>query len=156
METNYKAPWSKKLKNTTGFFAVLLIAAFFIMDSLAASVLLVLILIVSLLMVVRGFNISDGKLSIHRLGWTKNYDVTNLKKAEYSPNITLGSIRSFGAGGFFGYVGKFKNKVLGNFVAYVTDEQNSVVLEFSDKTLVVSPDEPENFVTEIERVIKSD
>ena len=156
MKSQYQAPWSRKLIITTAFFAVLLIVAFIVMNSLAATIFLSLILIVSVLLLVRGYSIVEGKLLIHRLGWAATYDLLSLKNAEWKPNITVGSIRSFGAGGFFGYVGRFKNNELGKYDAYVTDEQNSVLLEFDDKNIVVSPDEPEKFVDEISKNISTE
>jgi hypothetical protein len=154
MSSHYKAPWSRKLIITTGFFAVLLIVALIIMDSIAANILLLAILIVSLLMLVRGYSISEGKLLIHRLGWSSTYKLENLESVKFEPNITIGSIRAFGVGGFFGYVGKFRSKDLGSYEAYVTDEDNSVLLEFQDKKIVVSPDEPEKFTEEMKNYVK--
>ena len=64
---------------------------------------------------------------------------------------TVGSLRTFGIGGLFGYIGRFRNRRIGGYTAYVTDALNSVVLRFPDKTFVLSPDDPQAFVAELER-----
>jgi hypothetical protein len=58
----------------------------------------------------------------------------------------MGSLRTMGIGGLFGFVGHFHNEILGSYKAYATNEFNTVVLVFGDQTIVVTPDEPDEFV----------
>lgn len=51
-----------------------------------------------------------------------------------------------GNGGFLGYIGWFRSKRLGSFRAYVTDPPRCVVLEFEQRKVVVSPDDPRRFL----------
>lgn len=53
---------------------------------------------------------------------------------------------TFANGGLFAFVGNFHTSDLGAYRAYVTDGMKAVVLKFTDKTIVVSPDEPEEFI----------
>lgn len=48
-------------------------------------------------------------------------------------------MRSFGSGGLFASIGYFSNQVLGNYLAYITDPQNAVVVEFTNRLVVVTP-----------------
>ena len=58
----------------------------------------------------------------------------------------MGSLRTMGIGGLFGFVGYFHNEILGSYRAYATNELNTVVLVFDGETIVVTPDDPEAFV----------
>ena len=58
----------------------------------------------------------------------------------------MGSIRLFGNGGVFCFIGYYRNAILGNYRAYVTDYAKSVILEFGGRKILVSPDDPEAFV----------
>jgi hypothetical protein len=62
-----------------------------------------------------------------------------------------GSIRTFGNGGLFGFIGLFRNKKLGRYRAFATDEKNAVVLRFATHTLVITPEQPQRAVTLLNR-----
>jgi len=57
-----------------------------------------------------------------------------------------GSLRLFGNGGLFSSSGLFWNRRLGRYRAFATDPGNAVVLEFPDRTLVVTPESPSGFL----------
>ncbi len=59
------------------------------------------------------------------------------------------SLRTCGNGGFFSFTGFYRNKALGAYRAYVTDLHQTVVLRYSDRTVVVSPESPEEFAREL-------
>jgi hypothetical protein len=88
-------------------------------------------------------------LLVHRLGWATRIPLSGLVSAEAEPNATLGSIRVFGIGGAFAFVGKFRNATLGSYRAYVTDPEFCVVLEIGPEKIVVTPDSPVRFVEAI-------
>jgi hypothetical protein len=142
---HFYAPWSTKLKLTTGIFAAVLLVA-----AVAAggwgSVVIVGILIVAAAFAIRGYSVMDGKLLIHHLGWANKFDLSKLSKAEVSPGVTMGSARTMGIGGLLGFVGYFHNQILGSYKAYATNESNTVVLVFGNETIVVTPDDPQAFV----------
>jgi hypothetical protein len=58
-------------------------------------------------------------------------------------------MRLFGNGGFFCFAGWFRNSKLGVYRLFGTDAKLAVVLRFSDKTVVITPDDPQKFVTDI-------
>ena len=145
MRKHYKAPWETKLKVLTGLFLTILILAGYVAATGFATVLIISIIAGCALFVVRGYSVMEGTLHIHRMGWSKTFDLDTLKDIQVSPNAMVGSIRTWGIGGLFGYIGYFKNSALGNYRAYATDSENTVVMEFNNETVVVSPDRPDDF-----------
>ncbi|SMO79343.1 PH domain-containing protein [Fodinibius sediminis] len=91
---------------------------------------------------IKGYSIDDQKLIIHRLGWTKEFDIHNLVDAEFNAQAIRGSWRLMGNGGLFGWIGTFNNKELGTFRAYATNRHKCVVLTLKHKTLLVTPPFP--------------
>jgi len=150
MKQNFRAPWSSKLRITTG-----LVLAFFMVMIVAlptpASWIIGGVLIVSAALAVQGYSIQDGNLLIHRLGWATRYDLSSLVRVEVNPGATIGSIRTWGVGGLLGFVGYFRNALLGSYRAYATNQENSVILEFSETKVVVTPETPEEFAALVSR-----
>lgn len=95
---------------------------------------------------VSGFSVKNGQLLVHRLGWATKFDLTQLSGFEVNPHAMMGSVRLFGNGGIFCFIGLYRNGVIGRFRAYVTDPAKSTVLEFGTRKIVVSPDDPQAFV----------
>lgn len=148
MREHFFAPWSTRLKLTTGVFAaVLLVAA--VAAAGWGSAVAAGILVVAGAFAIRGYSVMDGRLLIHRLGWSTKFDLTELTSAGVNPGATLGSLRTMGIGGLFGFVGRYYNEILGSYRAYATNEFNTVVLMFGDETIVVTPDDPQAFVAAV-------
>lgn len=145
MQKHFTASWSPKLKGTTAVFTLILLAVAVLVREWGALIAFAVFLI-SAAFAVRGYSLVDGQLLIHRLGWATKFDLSALSSAEVSPGATLGSIRTLGIGGLFGFVGHYRNQVLGSYKAYATNELNTVVLDFSGEVIVVTPDSPEEFV----------
>jgi hypothetical protein len=151
MREHFTAPWSTKLKVTSGVFvAVLLVAAYAAKGW--GSLVVLSILLGAAAFAIRGYSVHQGKLLIHRLGWATTYDLAALSSAEVSPGATIGSLRAMGIGGLFGFVGHFHNAVLGSYKAYATNELNTVVLEIAGEKIVVTPDDPQQFVDAVQAV----
>ena len=101
---------------------------------------------------VRGYIVEESKLVIRRLGWNSTIPLRDLRQVEYAPGAIAGFPRKvFGNDGMFSMVGWFRNKRLGTFRAYVTKPQNAVVLRFENRTVVVTPDRPEEFVDAVKQ-----
>lgn len=143
--THFRAPWSRKLKLLTaafGFICLLIMFGTGPAGSWAALALVGLCAVFT----VRGSTIVGRTLHIHRLGWATTYDLARVEKVEYNPGVTMGSIRTWGIGGVMGFVGYFRNSLLGSYKAYLTDDANAVFLDFGDEKIVVSPERPAEFV----------
>jgi hypothetical protein len=135
---------------TAAFVVILAVAAYAARGW--ASLVMVAIVLVAAIFAIRGYSVLEGKLLIHRLGWATKYDLTRLSSVEISPGATVGSMRTMGIGGLFGFVGHYHNAVLGSYKAYATNDLNTVVLVFEEETIVVTPDDPAGFVAAVEAV----
>lgn len=152
----FTAPWSHQLKWLTALVALLLLGLPLILlnkapqtDSALFAVAVWLppaILVLGALFAIRGYEIEGQTLRVLRPGWKTRIDLEGLQGAEVKPEALRGSVRIFGNGGLFGYIGLFSNSSLGRYRAFATDSANCVVLRFPARTLVVTPDRPEQFV----------
>ncbi len=147
--THFRAPWGTKLWAVT--LVILAIVVYGVVTSgPPTSLVLVGVTLLAAAFMVRGYSVVDGKLLVHRLGWSTKFDLANLEAAEFSPHATMGSIRVMGVGGLFGFIGSFRNELLGMYRAYATDSTNTVVLDFGGSKVVVTPDNPAEFVAALE------
>jgi len=96
--------------------------------------------------VIRGYSLQGGELIVHRLAWDTRFSLHGLKEAAFAPGAASRSIRLFGNGGLFVFAGLYWNRNLGRFRMLVTDLNRTVVLKLPDRTLVISPEDPEEFV----------
>lgn len=102
------------------------------------------------LFAVRGYSVTADALLIRRLLWSTRVPLAGLRDAQATPDAMSYSFRAFGNGGLFSFSGFFYNRALGFFRAFVTDRHRTVVLRFANRrAMVVSPDAPEEFVTEV-------
>jgi hypothetical protein len=107
------------------------------------------LLIGTALCTVRGYSITPDAILIHRLCWKTKLLRQGLESAEYQPGVMRQSFRSFGNGGLFSFTGWYYNRTLGTYRAFATDIHRTVVLRLLGKTIVLTPDEPERFVSEL-------
>jgi hypothetical protein len=101
------------------------------------------------LFTIRGYTITPDAILVHRLFWATRLPRAALQSARVDPQAMRWSIRTFGNGGFFSATGFYWNKSLGSYRAFVMDPRRAVVLKFAQRTIVVSPDAPEEFVREL-------
>lgn len=157
----YQAPWGRALIVISGLLVVLSIASVVGLPMLLtdvpqgmaslASWLLPVIVFCCLPFVIRGYVITDDAILISRLFWTTRLDLSGLKSAEFSPKAINKSLRACGNGGVFSFTGWYWCKSLGFYRAFVTDLNRTVILRFGTRAVVVSPDDPEGFASELNR-----
>ena len=146
---DYGAPWDNKVKVISLAISLMLIVVTVTLNNVY-SIFPVGLLIVCLFFTIHGYSLRDDQLLIHRLGWSNKYPLKELTEMEVNPQAMVGSIRVFGNGGLFGYSGYFRNTILGKYRAFVTNSQNCLILRFSDKRIVISPDNPREMESAIE------
>ncbi len=103
------------------------------------------------LFTVRGYLVAGETLWVRRLFWSTRVSLRGLRSARFDPEATRASIRLWGNGGFFSFSGWYWNKRLGRYRLYATDPKRSVVLEWSERRAVVTPDDPEAFIRRVHR-----
>ncbi|MEJ1971008.1 MAG: helix-turn-helix domain-containing protein [Lacunisphaera sp.] len=149
VRTHFRAPWCRTVKIVTTVVIVLILALPFIVPARTLSWVQGAAwgaLVFCTFFSVGGFSVRNGQLLVHRLGWATKFDLAQLSGFEVNPHAMMSSVRLFGNGGIFCFIGLYRNAVIGRFRAYVTDPANSVVLEFGARKIVVSPDDPQAFV----------
>ena len=93
MGTHFHAPWGTKLWATTiGFLGIFAIVAW--RAGPPASWGMLAIAIGAATFMVRGYSVIDGRLLVHRLGWSTKFDLAELSEAEYSPGAGLRRVES--------------------------------------------------------------
>ena len=157
MNTNtFKAPWGKALRWMSAGSSLIFLAAT-IPRSLTIApdflrwlmVLPLLLLPAAALFIIRSYSIEPNTLAIQRLMWTTRLPLSGLQSAELIPGAMRRSLRLCGNGGLFSFTGWYRSRALGNYRAFVTDLTQTVVLRFPQRTIVVSPEKPGQFVAEI-------
>ena len=102
--------------------------------------------VLTALFTVRGYEVDGRTLTVRRLLWGTEVDLEGLRSVAHDPVALRWSLRLFGNGGLFAITGWFRNRKLGLFRAFVSAPRHAVVLRFEDRTLVISPEDPERFV----------
>jgi serine/threonine protein kinase len=153
-EKHHRAPWSQGLVLASLLCAgVCLWPAFELFkqgggSSLLVGSLLVALTIVCALFAIRGYTITADAILIHRLFWATRLPLAGLKSARFEIGATQWGIRA-GNGGFFSCTGFRYNRRLGFYRVFVTDGARTVVLRYANRTVVVSPADPEAFVRDL-------
>jgi hypothetical protein len=153
---DFGAPWGWQLKATTILAVIFVVATAIIVPFVLPRKMLWVAFVspcvclatlgISALFCVRGYAVRYGELWIQRSFWQTQFSLDDLERA-YADNQAMNGItRKAGISGFMGHIGWFRNKRLGGYRAFVTDPARCVVLEFSKRKVVVSPDNPEAFV----------
>lgn len=154
MRKVFKAPWDFKLIAITSGIIILFAALNYATPNIYVAVLLWSIVIGCSVFGVYGYSIQDGKLKILCLGWAKEIKMSDITRVESKPNAMLGSIRKFGIGGLFGYIGKFSNTILGSYTAYATHTEKTVEINTKQTKYIITPDNPDEFVTSLRTELK--
>lgn len=153
----FAAPWSNSLKIVT-FLTVGLLLSLPIFGLInfygdmrggfifVLFVLPVAILVISAFFTIRSYEIRNNILLIQRLIWITRLDLSNIESAETDSEAMKGSIRTFGNRGLFSFTGKFRNRKLGPYRAFATNPKLAVILRFPGKVVVVTPENPTEFV----------
>jgi hypothetical protein len=158
----YQAPWGRSLMVVSSLLVVLCIANGVLFQTLLrdetgwmkllAQWTLPVIVLGCLPFMVLGYEITEDAILIRRPLWKTRLERTGLKSAEVIPKAMSKCLRTCGNGGGFSFTGWYWSKSLGVFSAYVTDLNRTVVLRFDKRTVVVSPDRPEEFVADLSRI----
>lgn len=149
----FKAPWDWLLILMTSGVTLLLLGLDYYSSGIIPTLVTWTIILGALGFGIFGYHIEDEHLKILRLGWSKDINLSEINGVEFKPHAMTGSVRTFGIGGLFGYVGYFRNSILKSYKAYVTHREKTVVLTTEEGEIVISPDDPEAFVASITSVL---
>jgi hypothetical protein len=157
----YKAPWGKTL-TIVSILVTVLCASVAVLPRIIPTLdragpaigwllwLPILMIPACALFTVRGYTITPEAILIHRPFRDTRLPRADLQSATYLPHAMRGSIRTCGNSGFYSVTGWYWSKSLRSYSAFVTDLNRTVVLRFQNRTIVVSPDDPEQFARELD------
>lgn len=100
---------------------------------------------------VQGYRLTEHELQVLRRNRQNRFALDGLQGVDVDPKAMAWSIKIFGNDGLGAITGRFRNRKLGAYQAFVTDLDRAVVLRWPGRCLVVSPDRPEEFATEVRR-----
>ena len=163
MKTIYECLQSKSVKWISAiFYSIVILSVFVIMHQLAkgvfnlttAWVIMALILIPSILsfFIFPMYVVADDEgVGVRTLARTKLIPYENIDRivrVDEQPLFSgLSTIRLFGSGGVFGYIGWFRSKGIGTFLSYATDEKNVFLIYRKNGTPVaISVNDPDEFL----------
>ncbi|MFM6969789.1 MAG: PH domain-containing protein [Sediminibacterium sp.] len=161
MKMKFNASLDKLAKVVTFIITIIFVSIIigqlvFIIDSIQSiSLFSILILVIIYLIVFLYrpiyYTTTDKLVVIHRPISDIKINLIDIKSVELLDKERLKwTIRTFGVGGFFGYWGKFTNSKIGVMTWYATKRENAVLITtFSNKKILLTPDNPELFVSVI-------
>ena len=141
----------------TALFAVLILFFLFPISSLyLANRIFIAILLAVVYFITYSFRpieyeITDHEIIVHRLIGNVKILREQIVTAELIEKKKISwALRVFGVGGLFGYYGKFTNTQLGMMTWYATRRDKLILVKTnSAKKIILTPDEPEKFVEEL-------
>jgi hypothetical protein len=147
---HYKARWGASLvvlsALLTGLCLGLAFAEFRHHGASAwAGWLLVALVVGCGLFCIRGYTVTPQAILVHRLLWSTPVPLAGLQSARRESQSIWRGIR-IGNGGFFSFTGWRYSSSLGFYRVFATNGADRVVLRFPNRTVVVTPSEPDDFV----------
>jgi hypothetical protein len=161
----FKAPWSAGLRRLSIYSISILVAVVLAAIvarpyspapvTLAAIALPILILIAAAACMVKGYVLTNDEIVVKRLGWSTRFDLRGLRSVSGDNEAMQGSLRLFGNGGLLSYSGYFWNRKIGRYRAFATDPSRAVVMRYADRTVVITPDDPQRFIVRARTMLKN-
>lgn len=145
---HFRAPWSGLVATIT-LCVILLLALVGTVVPSGIGIFVWLMIPVFAAFAPRGYTLGEDAFRIQFIGRRKEIAYDGLRDVRVTPGVMTGSLRIFGNGGVFGFTGLFRNPKLGRYRAWVTDPALTVVLEYEDRILVLSPEHPHLFAEQL-------
>lgn len=102
----------------------------------------------------RAFIITDSEIVIKTISKSIKIPISSVEEVERLKEKDLkGAKRMKGVGGLFGFSGKFYSDKIGYFDGYFTNQKNLVLIK-TEKSFVISPDNPDLFIEKINLSIR--
>lgn len=98
---------------------------------------------------IKAYRLAIGELVVVRIKRVNRFALAGLESVEHDPQAMKGAWKTIGNDGLGAITGSFRSKRLGKFEGLLTDATRAVVLRWPDRTLVVSPERPGDFVSEV-------
>ncbi len=104
-----------------------------------------------------GYQVDDSGVTIRRLAGAKHLSLGNLRAARLLEPGELAQVtwRWPAVGGLFGFYGWFETPALGRHRWYAARDEGLVLVQTAQGPVVLSPDEPERFVREVNQRLRA-
>jgi PH (Pleckstrin Homology) domain-containing protein len=110
-------------------------------------------LLLGALLAPREYAVGPGSLTVRRVVGSVAIPMATIRSIErLAPESLAGSIRTLGASGAFGYYGRFRNALLGDYRMYAT-RHDGFVLVRAERLYVLTPDAPDRFIESVHRLM---
>jgi len=100
---------------------------------------------------VRGYTLTEDAITVHRGFWDTRLPLNGLRSV-------TGEVDAVGVwvrlNGVFSFTGSFWSRKLGWYHAYATDLSRAVVLRYPNRTIVISPHDPQHFIMRARTFLK--
>jgi hypothetical protein len=107
-----------------------------------SALVLPIILGITYLFSVKGYALRNDELVITRPISPVHFAISDIESVDNTKIAATSSVRLFGSGGLFGYLGSFYNKRQGRFTLYATNRANIRLLTLKNgKKIGISPDD---------------
>ncbi len=147
-EREFSAPYDATAKSVTVVVSVLLIVVAWMVHIIFIALLFPLLIGLAYAYSPRGYAVAGGAIVVKRLIGNVRVPPADIREVRAgSPDDFTGVIRLFGNGGLFGFYGLFRTAKLGKCNWYVTDRSKTVIVVTSSRTLVLSPDDVQGFIS---------
>ena len=160
----FRAPWGRTVRiRTTAFLVVIAVIVLFVTltppqlpwpFALAPFILLPLALAGAFAESVRGYTLTEDAITVHRGFGKTRLPLAGLRSVAGNADAMRGSVALWGSPGIFAISGRFWSRTLGWHRAFVTDRSRAVVLRYVDRTIVISPHDPQQFIMRAGTFIK--
>ena len=160
----FRAPWSKAVRIATVLSLLILALPVLVgifalpQPSLWAALLSIvgppLIAAETFAGRVRGYTLTEDAMTVRRGLWNTRFPLDGLRSITGDVEAMRGSLRVFGNAGLFSITGRFWNRKLGWYRAFVTDPSRAVVLRYPNRTLVITPHDPQHFIMRARTFLK--
>ena len=100
---------------------------------------------------ISAYRLVDGELVVIRRLQCPRFSLDGLVSVASDPQALRRALRIVGNDGLGAISGRFRSRRLGRFRAYATDGEKAVVLLWSDRCVVVTPERPASFIDAVSR-----
>ena len=159
----FRAPWSHSLVVMTCVTLALavLVVAVMIFVPVGPPLFAAALLIAAVVLVVagfagrvRGYTLTEDAVTVRRGMWNTRLPLAGLRSVTGDIEAMRNAFRLLIIDGVFSFTGRYWSMKLGWFRALATDPDRAVVLRYPNRTVVISPHDPQHFIMRARTLIK--
>jgi hypothetical protein len=103
----------------------------------------------------RGYRIENNTLQVLRWGGNVVFNLAEVRDVRLVDQPLQGAYRLAGSDGLGGFLGHFRSDKFGDIRLFLTDTDQAVMIDFSGKKVLISPQHPQDFIKVLSDSIKT-